>query len=232
MVRLTGNTPCEGGSPWISRSIVYARNRLRPKSPSRRLWPRRAGRPCPRSRTWIRSIGSHTPRSHFRRWASPWRRSIGRCTSPRLRGVRRRSRSAPFPNRRSCSKLARHARARSATLPNARGRSTANSDGPGLHGVEHPIYDVWLTGCKGGTTVIHEAPQVEASAPDTDTPDAANPNEAQPPQAAPAQQQQQPQKKRTRPRAPAVVEAPLPPPDNAPLDLTHAAGTGGNARTR
>jgi hypothetical protein len=25
---------------------------------------------------------------------------------------------------------------------------------PGLHGVEHPIYDVWLTGCKGGTTVI------------------------------------------------------------------------------
>lgn len=25
---------------------------------------------------------------------------------------------------------------------------------PGLHGIEHPIYDVWLTGCKGGTTVI------------------------------------------------------------------------------
>lgn len=25
---------------------------------------------------------------------------------------------------------------------------------PGLHGVEHPVYDVWLTGCKGGTTVI------------------------------------------------------------------------------
>ncbi|MFC0283523.1 DUF2155 domain-containing protein [Camelimonas abortus] len=21
---------------------------------------------------------------------------------------------------------------------------------PGLHGVEHPVYDVWLTGCKGG----------------------------------------------------------------------------------
>jgi len=30
----------------------------------------------------------------------------------------------------------------------------ANS--PGLHGVEHPIYDVWLIGCKGGTVVIPE----------------------------------------------------------------------------
>jgi hypothetical protein len=27
---------------------------------------------------------------------------------------------------------------------------------PGLHGVEHPVYDVWLTDCKGGTTVIKE----------------------------------------------------------------------------
>jgi hypothetical protein len=25
---------------------------------------------------------------------------------------------------------------------------------PGLHGVEHPVYDVWLTDCKGGTEVI------------------------------------------------------------------------------
>ncbi|TDR94671.1 DUF2155 domain-containing protein [Enterovirga rhinocerotis] len=28
---------------------------------------------------------------------------------------------------------------------------------PGLHGVEHPIYDVWLTECKGGTAVIADA---------------------------------------------------------------------------
>jgi len=27
---------------------------------------------------------------------------------------------------------------------------------PGLNGVEHPIYDVWLIGCKGGTVVIPE----------------------------------------------------------------------------
>jgi hypothetical protein len=27
---------------------------------------------------------------------------------------------------------------------------------PGLHAIEHPIYDVWLTGCKGGNAVIAE----------------------------------------------------------------------------
>jgi len=27
---------------------------------------------------------------------------------------------------------------------------------PGLHGVEHAIYDVWVTDCKGGTTIIAE----------------------------------------------------------------------------
>ncbi len=31
---------------------------------------------------------------------------------------------------------------------------------PGLHGVEHPVYDVWLTDCKGGTQVIRSAPEV------------------------------------------------------------------------
>jgi hypothetical protein len=30
---------------------------------------------------------------------------------------------------------------------------------PGLSAVEHPIYDVWLTNCKGGTTVIAETPE-------------------------------------------------------------------------
>ncbi len=27
---------------------------------------------------------------------------------------------------------------------------------PGLHGIEHAVYDVWLTDCKGGTNVIAE----------------------------------------------------------------------------
>ena len=28
---------------------------------------------------------------------------------------------------------------------------------PGLHGVEHPVYDAWLTDCKGGTEIIKTA---------------------------------------------------------------------------
>jgi len=29
---------------------------------------------------------------------------------------------------------------------------------PGLHAVEHPVYDVWLTDCKGGQPAVAEAP--------------------------------------------------------------------------
>jgi hypothetical protein len=36
------------------------------------------------------------------------------------------------------------------------------SASPGLHGVEHPVYDVWLTDCKGGTQVIADAPDPNA----------------------------------------------------------------------
>ena len=42
------------------------------------------------------------------------------------------------------------------------------ADSPGLHGVEHPIFDIWLTACKGGTVVIHDTPTAEASAPNPD----------------------------------------------------------------
>src|SRR5476649_1881969 len=37
---------------------------------------------------------------------------------------------------------------------------------PGLHGIEHPVYDIWLTDCKGGTQIIHTAPEV-VEAPDS-----------------------------------------------------------------
>jgi hypothetical protein len=37
---------------------------------------------------------------------------------------------------------------------------------PGLHAVEHPIYDVWLTDCKGGQNPnVAEAPAEAAPAP-------------------------------------------------------------------
>ena len=35
---------------------------------------------------------------------------------------------------------------------------------PGLHAIEHPIYDIWLTDCKGGKDVIVEAKEEEAPA--------------------------------------------------------------------
>ncbi|MGL4439994.1 MAG: DUF2155 domain-containing protein [Bosea sp. (in: a-proteobacteria)] len=34
---------------------------------------------------------------------------------------------------------------------------------PGLHGVEHAIYDVWATDCKGGTTIIAEPREPSAA---------------------------------------------------------------------
>jgi hypothetical protein len=37
---------------------------------------------------------------------------------------------------------------------------------PGLHGIEHPIYDIWLTGCEGGEALASpEAPAEVAPAP-------------------------------------------------------------------
>jgi hypothetical protein len=30
---------------------------------------------------------------------------------------------------------------------------------PGLNGIEHPVYDIWLTDCKGGTEVIPSPPE-------------------------------------------------------------------------
>ena len=91
------------------------------------------------------------------------------------------------------------------------------ADSPGLHGVEHPIYDVWLVDCKGGTTVIKEAPQAAATAADPDNPDA-NAADANAP-ASPTIEPPPPPKRKPKPK-PAVVAAPLPAEGgNAPLDL-------------
>ena len=51
---------------------------------------------------------------------------------------------------------------------------------PGLHGVEHPIYDVWLTYCKGGSPPVA---QVQAPAPVRPTAPARSPQ--RPPQRPP-----------------------------------------------
>ena len=98
------------------------------------------------------------------------------------------------------------------------------ADSPGLHGVEHPIYDVWLVDCKGGTTVIKDAPAVDAAATESDNPDATDANALASPETTSPQQP----KKKPKPK-PAIVSAPLPAPgDNGPLDL---GGAPGNARS-
>ena len=78
------------------------------------------------------------------------------------------------------------------------------ADSPGLHGIEHPIFDIWLTGCKGGTMVIHEAPapEVDASAPNPDETPPIDPGiDANAPEQPPPEQ---PKKKKPKPQ-PAVV---------------------------
>src|SRR5262249_14266606 len=52
---------------------------------------------------------------------------------------------------------------------------------PGLHGVEHPIYDIWLTNCKAPDSTVAGVQQ-DAPPP---------PNPAPPPKKQPARQTQQ-----------------------------------------
>ena len=42
---------------------------------------------------------------------------------------------------------------------------------PGLNGIEHPVYDVWLTDCKGGTEV-QKAPETASADPEPPPPNA------------------------------------------------------------
>lgn len=77
---------------------------------------------------------------------------------------------------------------------------------PGLHGIEHPVYDVWLTDCKGGTDIIVEAKEPEAPLPQPDADRPARPRaqrapsdtpqggrvDVAPPQGVPVQPRQAP----------------------------------------
>jgi len=77
---------------------------------------------------------------------------------------------------------------------------------PGLHGIEHPVYDIWLTDCKGGTQVIHTKPDV-ADAPEAVPADTAAASDAKP---APAPKKRKPK--------------PAPPVDAGPTPLDLSAG--------
>jgi hypothetical protein len=90
---------------------------------------------------------------------------------------------------------------------------------PGLHAVEHPIYDVWLTGCKGGQTVVADT-QPAAPGPTQSAPQGGPPRAQQPAPKPPAPQRQsaqQPGGQAGPPPAP-VAQAPagpLPPPQGS-----------------
>ncbi|MEA2842129.1 MAG: hypothetical protein QOF41_3459 [Methylobacteriaceae bacterium] len=80
---------------------------------------------------------------------------------------------------------------------------------PGLHGVEHPVYDVWITDCKGGTEVIPSPPDTTAEL-----------EPAPPPNAMDATKPPPPPKPGTVPRRrvePPSGEAGLPAPGPQPL---------------
>ena len=86
------------------------------------------------------------------------------------------------------------------------------ADSPGLHGIEHPVYDIWLTECKGDGPLVKEAPET-ADAP-LDDPDAADPSAAASPAATPT-----PKPTKTRRAKPKSADALAPPADvgRAPL---------------
>jgi len=112
------------------------------------------------------------------------------------------------------------------------------ADSPGLHGVEHPVYDIWLTDCKGDGELIHEAPPVAEAPADSgdldlgplNLPQSGKPG-AQPtpsPAATPAPKKRKgatdvgpldlnaPGAPVTVPLPPAVTATPLPAPRNTP----------------
>ncbi len=75
------------------------------------------------------------------------------------------------------------------------------ADSPGLHGIEHPVYDIWLTDCKGDGPLIHEAPEVVEAPLSPDSPDAG---------ATPADAKPQPPPKKRKPKPPPLsADAPI-----------------------
>lgn len=87
---------------------------------------------------------------------------------------------------------------------------------PGLHGVEHPVYDVWLKDCAGGKQAT---PSPVAGAPDASQPPPAN-AQAAPPPGTPAKKTRRTIKAQ-EPVEPTVDS--LPPTDSSPVEPPPAA---------
>jgi hypothetical protein len=79
---------------------------------------------------------------------------------------------------------------------------------PGLHAIEHPIYDVWLADCKGA-----QQPAVAAA------PEAVAPAAPQRPQRQQPTKQKQAAPASAQPLPPPQQAQPLPSPPGAPIQL-------------
>jgi hypothetical protein len=79
---------------------------------------------------------------------------------------------------------------------------------PGLHGLEHPVYDIWLVDCKGGTEVVAEPKDIPEELPPIQQDAARAPNDQPRPGSIIAPTSDAPAA-RTAPRPPAVETAPL-----------------------
>jgi len=106
------------------------------------------------------------------------------------------------------------------------------AESPGLHAVEHPVYDVWLTSCKTNEPVAPAGSEQNAAAPGTPAapavpPAAEAPAEAAAPAAAPASKPAAAPKPATAPAAVAATPPaapakkrppkPTPPPSTFPI---------------
>jgi hypothetical protein len=87
------------------------------------------------------------------------------------------------------------------------------AESPGLHAVEHPVFDVWLTNCKTNAPPAPSGNAENAAAPGAEVPAGEAPPAEAPPSDAPADAMPPP------PGEPAEAADPLPwakPPPNAP----------------
>jgi hypothetical protein len=85
------------------------------------------------------------------------------------------------------------------------------ADSPGLHAVEHPVFDVWLTNCKTNEPVAPAGSDQNAAAPGGEAPAAEAPAAE-----APAAEEPLPEAPAAEPAAPAAEAAPAPAPEPEP----------------
>ena len=88
---------------------------------------------------------------------------------------------------------------------------------PGLHGIEHPVYDIWLTDCKGGVEVIKSGPDIADLPPPGAAPTVDGPQAPQAPKPGTVPL--------PKPKRPPVAAAPAPEPAPPPVAVERRTPT-------